>query len=355
MIKPDLRKQRGAALIIVLLLVATLSVIAISLTDQTIVAAARGRNEANRTQMFWRMLGAQTLATNLLSDALSSSSNASVMSIDDIWAAQPFDLAVLAENEGERGEIRFADATRCYNLNGLDVDRSASSGGSTAPASGPTTGAGPGRTPAQIALDEFIAVLTSIGISQSDARALGVRVRDWVDEDVNPGPDGAEDETYQRLPVPYRTGNTLLSDKSELRAILGVDPVFLSAIAPLVCTHPTADPSVVNINMLRPLDAPVLVGVFDGAITLNDAETLIERRPLGGYQTVAEVMSSPIIASMPAAARALANDRIDVRSNYLNARLNLEFGKTILEVTMLFRVSSANRLELISRRIGSDV
>ncbi|MEO0851637.1 MAG: hypothetical protein AAFY04_09545, partial [Pseudomonadota bacterium] len=112
------RRQKGAALILVLFIVATLAVIAIGLTDQTVVAAARGRNEANRTQMFWRMHAAESLASALLSQALEVKST---MSLDDIWAAQSFDLSVLADNEGETGSIRFADATGCFNLNALDT------------------------------------------------------------------------------------------------------------------------------------------------------------------------------------------------------------------------------------------
>ncbi|MEM1192557.1 MAG: type II secretion system minor pseudopilin GspK [Pseudomonadota bacterium] len=351
--------QNGAALIIVLFIVATLSVIAIGLTDQTVVAAARGRNEVARTQMFWRMHAAENLATALLSQALEAKST---MSLDDIWAAQSFDLTVLAENEGETGSIQFADATGCFNLNGLDTARAQQSetGGANTRLDeeeerAPTGGGSGGTTlsPAERMLEEYVAVLSSIGISESDARQLGIRVRDWIDADQTPGPGGAEDETYQRLPVPYRPGNTLLADVTELRAMLGVDPTFLAAIAPLVCAHPTPEPSRVNINMLTPLDAPVLVGIFEGAISLSDAEALIERRPLGGYDSVADVLRSPILAG-GIFDRARASNRLDVRSQFLKARLNLEFGKTILEVTMLFEVQSRNRLALISRRIGSD-
>lgn len=350
------RRQKGAALILVLFIVATLAVIAIGLTDQTVVAAARGRNEANRTQMFWRMHAAESLASALLSQALEVKST---MSLDDIWAAQSFDLSVLADNEGETGSIRFADATGCFNLNALDTARAASSGGGSSAVVGGGAQGGGGSSaasalpPAERMLEEYVAVLSSIGISESDARQLGIRVRDWIDADQTPGPGGAEDETYQRLPVPYRPGNTLLADVTELRAMLGVDPTFLTGITPLVCAHPTAEPSRININMLTPLDAPVLVGLFEGAISLSDAEALIEGRPLGGYDTVADVFRASVLAGT-VFDRARVSQRLDVRSRYLQARLNLAFGKTLLEVTMLFEVNDRNRLALISRRIGSD-
>lgn len=329
-----LSSQKGAALIIVLLLVATLSVIAIGLTDQTLIAAARSRHEAARTQMLWRMHGAEALATQLLSQALTQRP---VMSIDDVWANQPFDLAALASTENERGQIQFTDSTRCFNLNSLAIDTSRD--------------AAPGEPIVDQTLEEFITLLGSVGVSQSDARQLGVVIRDWVDPDQDPSIGGAEDSTYLRLPVPYRTGNTLITDESELRSMLGVDPLLLTVISPLVCALPTDQPSIVNVNMLREQDAPVLVGIFEGELSLSSAEALIIDRPVQGYESVADIIASSALAGTPAAAY---QNRLSVTSNYLKARLNLEFGNTILESTMLYEVSTEGRLDLVSRRFGSD-
>ncbi len=346
------RSQKGAALIIVLLLVATLSVIAVGLTDQTLLASARARNEHARSQMFWRVTGAEALAGELLSQAFLAR-NDGVMSIDDFWAVQPFDLTALFQNEQEEGSVQFTDGSRCFNLNSLFVDDDAQSGNLPVPL--PASGT-PSATPV-IPLDEqriteFATVLFAIGISDNDARQLAIIIRDWIDPDGDPGPGGAEDNTYLRLPVPYRTGNTLLADESELRAMIGVDPVLMSVIAPFICALPTAEPAIVNVNMLRLQDAPVLAGVFGGVLSLSDAELIIERRPSGGYQSINDIQSLPFLAGI-AVDPGIFTTRLSVRSSFLQARMNLQYGKTLLRSTMLFSVDLNNRVTLISRRFGS--
>ena len=350
------RQQAGIALIVVLLLVATLSLIVTTLTDSTIAAAARARHETARTQMYWRVHGAETLARQLVSQALGQRDG--IMSIDDPWANTPFDLSSLASNETEQGTMAIADATGCFNLNSLLVTGSDAElqppedppdRGEALPAAGPDSPFS--DDPEEARLIEFEILMEVIGMARSDARQLAIIIRDWIDPDQDPGPGGAEDSTYQRLDVPYRTGATVLASVSELRAMQGVDPVLLRVIEPFVCALPTTQPNRINVNALRPDQAPILVGLFQGALTLGDAEILLERRPLGGFATVEDLLQSPVFAGIPVQQ---IQNRLDVRSQYLEGRLELIFGKTLLEVRMLFSVDEQNRLALLSRRFGSD-
>ncbi len=332
-------KQKGAALIIVLLLVATLSVIAVGLTEQTNLSAARSRNDFARSQLIWHSFSAEVLASRLLSDALNLRPN--IMSLDDPWAVESFDLSALAVNQGESGEIIFADANRCFNLNSLltpnNDDQSTNDEISVQ----------------ELRINEFVMILNAVGVTENDARQLAIVIIDWLDSNGDPGPGGAEDNRYLRLPAPYRPANNLIADKSELRTMMGVSQSLMAAIAPYVCAGETSDPHTVNINMLRPQDAPILVGVFQGAISLNDAALLIERRPPGGYETVNDLLSSPIITGL-SAPPALRSERLSTRSMRLQARINLVLGKTLFQSTVLFNVARDNQLTVLSRRYGSD-
>ncbi len=50
---------------------------------------------------------------------------------------------------------------------------------------------------------------------------------DWRDTDAEPGPGGAEDETYQRLSPAYRCKNAPFESVEELRLVYGTDLVYL--------------------------------------------------------------------------------------------------------------------------------
>lgn len=342
---PDRNSQKGAALIIVLLLVATLSVVAVGLTERTVLSASRARNEFTRTQSLWRAAGAEVLASELIRTALLA--RPGVMSLDDPWALQPFDLGQLATLPGEEGSIEFTDATRCFNVNSLFVP------------SGTIAAVGangePVPDPIESIIEEFSTILGIVGISQNEARQLSVVIGDWIDPDGNTGSGGAEDNAYLRLPVPYRVGNGLIADTSELRAMIGVSKEVMSAIEPFLCARQSYEPQIVNVNMLRPQHAPLLVGIFGDSLTLSDAALIIERRPVGGYENIDEVLNLPFILSLELTQGQIGNinARLDVRSEYLQARMELKIGKTLLQSTMLFKVASDNSLALMSRRFGS--
>ena len=81
------RKQRGAALLIVLLLAATVSFVALSAMERTTLAAARTVNVTARGEALWGAFGIETLALAAIEEILSLENG--VMSIDDPWAAAP--------------------------------------------------------------------------------------------------------------------------------------------------------------------------------------------------------------------------------------------------------------------------
>jgi len=342
--------QKGAVLIIVLLLVASLSAIAVGLNDQTLLASARLRNDISKTQALWRLRDTEIAAIYLLEQSLNQRPD--VMSIDDIWVVQNFDLSILSTNTSETGDARFSDGSRCFNLNSLYLPREQENERSDTNDNSDTDSNNENQpTLSELRTDEFIAILATIGISNNEARQLTGVIRDWIDPDTEPQEGGgAEDNRYLSLPIPYRTGNNLLTSKTELRAMFGVDALLMRAVEPYVCALPTQDPVALNVNMLRERDAPLLVGVFGGRLSLNDALLLIERRPLGGYASIDAFLSQSILEGItPPAA-----ERLAITSEYINAHINLQFGKTFLRSTMLLKKQDGNRLAPVTRRFGSE-
>jgi general secretion pathway protein K len=68
-------------------------------------------------------------------------------------------------------------------------------------------------------------LLAALGLSRSERDIINDSIQDWRDRDELRRLNGAESEdTYLRLPVPYRSRNGNLQDVAELRQIRGVTP-----------------------------------------------------------------------------------------------------------------------------------
>ncbi|MEE2691797.1 MAG: type II secretion system minor pseudopilin GspK [Pseudomonadota bacterium] len=322
-------RQRGAALVIVLVLIVTLSFIVLAVTDNMALAAHRAINARERSQAIWRAFGVETLASAALTAAARETPG--VMKLDDPWVERPFE----APMEDGVATIWFSDATRCINVNALVV------------ADG--DGAFQAR-PAGAA--ELAATLEAVGASGGDAQTLADLVVDWIDTDNLAGTNGAEDSYYTARPIPYRTGATLLADRSELRALAEIDAEFYLKLLKFVCVQPTISPSPVNINMLRPEDAPLLSGMLGGAVGIAAARDVIADRPPGGYASAELFWAHPAFAGLEISEA--TKDRVKLYSRYIEARAKIAYDSAVVNATLVFEIDDAGTARLISRRWGND-
>lgn len=317
------KKQRGAALLVVLLLAATLSFVALAAMERTTLAASRTVNVSARGEALWAALGIETLALAAVEQILSQDNP--VMSIDDPWASEPFQLPL---DEGA-ARVFLADATACFNVNSLaapyeDQQRQ-----------GPVA--------------EFIRLAGLIGVGEFDARALAENIGDWVDADANRRPQGAEDEYYSVLPSPYRTGNQPFASISELRAVKGVSRELYATFKPYLCAAGDSAPMTINVNMLTERHAPVLAAALGPAVTVHAAADIIAARPPGGYATVAEFLAVPAVAQRVEA----GSDRFDVTSRYLRARAEIFYDTALMDMTSTIE-TGGRKARVLARRIGAE-
>ena len=323
-------RRRGAALLIVLLLSASLAFVALSITEAVRRAGDRASGLRARGEAAWIALGAEQLALATVDAALAA--NPKRVAASDPWINRPLTLPL---DGGGAASVQIVDATRCFNLNSLAPTRSAKGG----------TEKSPDR-----ALAEFEA-LVSLAPARSDLPpGLGAVIRDWVDPDGFNEPQGAEDGSYVSLPTPYRTGGGPVSAETELRAMSGVTAKAYAALKPFVCARPDAEPSRLNANMLTLRDVPVLAAVFAGALSTSEAEALVEAIPPGGYATAAEFWANPILKQK--APDAALTSRVGVVSRYLAARIKVDRGGRTLLLTLLLEVSGQGKARVVSRRFG---
>lgn len=322
--------QKGAALVIVLVLVATLSFVALAVTESMALAAQRAINTRARAETMWRAFGVEALAEAALTAA--ARERPGVMNLDDPWIERPFE----APMEGGAATLWFADATRCVNVNSLVID------------------AGDRFfTPHEAGARELVAVLEAAGASPGDAQTVADLVTDWIDADNLAGSRGAEDSYYTARPVPYRTGGVLMADRSELRALAEIDRQFYRNLRPFVCARPGTAPSAINVNMLRPADAPVLMGLVGGALSEAAALDVIAARPPGGYGSVEAFWAHQAFAGLQIPAE--VKNRARLTSRYIEARAKIAYDGAVVNATLVFEVDDAGAARLVSRRWGTEL
>ena len=265
-----MNNQRGAALLTVLLLTATVAVVAVGMTELMARAYSRTVASEMRDQAFWALRGIELAALSYIDEQGDDLDQAS-----ETLFAEPIELIY----EDGLATIRFSERTQCFNLNDLVED------------------SGEALIPDEAAAERFAKLVTSLGGNQTAGQQMAARIADFIDSDRRAQAGSAEDYDYQRRPVPYRTGGTLMKSVTELRVVQGFSRDVYRSLLPYVCALPSDKPLTLNINTMTERDAPMLVSATGDALNLSAAERLIEARPEEGYENVQEFLGEPLLTN----------------------------------------------------------
>jgi general secretion pathway protein K len=261
----DRGRERGAALITVVMMVAIMSTLAIGVMETARFGLQRTSNSEQMDAAHWYLLGAEAYAASLI-DRIAGQGDMAAAAM-----AQSLDHPISLPVDGGMMQITVTDGANCFNLN--SVVRQGDGGYLIANPDGVT---------------RFALLLEISGVQNS--QALAAALADWIDTDNMPLPGGAEANAYaDDRPPP----NRLISDRSELINVSGFDAEVLGWIAPFVCVRPTAAPNALNLETIRADQAKLLAAIMGRALTLADAEQLIAQRPAGGWGSMDAVMSDP--------------------------------------------------------------
>ncbi|HNS86541.1 MAG TPA: type II secretion system minor pseudopilin GspK [Parvularculaceae bacterium] len=319
-------RQRGAALVIVLLLVATLSFILLSISEQVKASVERSAADRARAELMWRAAAGRAVVKRMIQKAFASNAPAAMVPNAGIFA-QEFELPF----QNGAGLVRFRDASRCFNLNALGA---ATSGG-----------AGGGVTEA----DRLASLGAALGLGDNEAQRFAGVVADFIDPDSTENIGGAEDGFYTALPVPFRTAGGPIASVTELRAMDGVSRALYRRVKPLLCAAKDRGHPTVNLNMLTPQDAPLVYAMTNGEWDLSAIRDRIENRPPGGWAEINDFWE-PFATNggkVPADPGALTSTRIE-------AVLRLEvYGRT-MEEKLLFDVKPNAEPKLVAQTFGDD-
>ena len=205
---------------------------------------------------------------------------------------------------------------------------------------------------------------TKLGLGEGESDEIIDVVVDWIDEDSNQQLRGAEDGFYTNLPVPFRTGGTLLSSVSELRAMKGVTEEIYTVLSPFLCAYLTPAPNIINVNFLRPQDAPLLAATLRDELDLIAISDLIAQRPPGGYTSKEEFLAVPALAIFKddddensadgddSQSKSELLERLDVKSTHVEVAVQLEINGIDMERRLLFSLPPGDEPSLLRRLRG---
>lgn len=155
---------------------------------------------------------------------------------------------------------------------------------------------------------------------------------DWLDPDGLPyGADGAEDAYYLARSTPYYPANRALVDLSELTQVRGYDQAIVDKLAPYVCVLP--NPTAVNVNTAG---AEVLSAVIPG-LNLDDARHFVEARG-NGSETLADFRGKLTAAQ----ALGLQENLLSIASDFFLVDLSVEFGRVRQRYLALYQRQGQN-------------
>ena len=234
------KAQKGVAIILVMLIVALATTLAVYLTQQQNLWQRQVESQFDHTQA--RRLGIAGIdwARAVLAD------DAATSLIDyetEMWTLRLPPMPV------ENGEVIgvIEDRQGLFNLNSVVRN------GLSSP----------------LDITKFQRLLAILNLPTGLAFALA----DWIDTDsmVQAG-GGAEDGYYLSLPQPYVAANRPLVELGELAKIKGFDSQTIARLTPFVTVLPT--PGAVNVNF-----APAEVSAsIAGNLSLSDARMLVQKR-----------------------------------------------------------------------------
>lgn len=279
-------RQRGAAVLVAMLVVAIAALAASSFMFRSQVEWRRFENLSRMDQAQWVLRAAQQWgATVLLDDAR----NSSVDHAGEAWATR----LPPVEAEGYRMSGLMEDQEGRFNLNNLVTN----------------------GTVDQQQLAIFVRLLGALRLPE----ILAVAVADWIDADDLPFNANSVDSTYYAsLPTPYRATNQALSNINELLRVKGVDRDILSVLRPFVTVLPTRTP--INVNTASP---EVLVALVPG-LSSEEAYSMVSKRERVYYRNITDFQQAlPSGMTAPASGVSVSSQYFLVQARASNERLSI--------------------------------
>ncbi|MBB1387177.1 type II secretion system minor pseudopilin GspK [Pseudoalteromonas sp. SG45-5] len=322
------QSSRGAAIVIVLFMVALAAILAVEMSANLMVQVQKSTNLQGHQQAKWYAYAAEELAIKALIQ--SKKDDPEKTTLDQIWAKQG-DVPYPVDNGKLSGKI--TDLQACLNLNALAVEPDKNSANKT--------------NPAHKALFTLLENIEDLSANESE-EAMADSVFDWLDANSITYRSGAEEGEYLSQKFPYLTANSLFASTSELRLIKGFNPLVMEKILPYVCVIPGSTLLSININTLAPEQALILSAFID-ELSLSGAEAVIAARPKTGFDSK-EVFFEQVLQQGGKNIKAVEN-LFSINSEYFKLQTQATFVDLRFSMTTLLYANNGD-VTILARKFG---
>lgn len=324
--------ERGSALLSVLLILGVVSAVMVALLGRINTAVHITQNAQDTLSARYQANAAEALARLELAKLVERRTGAlpNVGGWNGRATPVPLDDGLMT--------LTISDHTACFNLNSLvtlDAVSSFQPAATQTPSIWPN--AGQNYFVSLRMQQQFIALLQALDFSRGEAERLAAGIVDWIDSDATPGRLGVEDGYYTGRKQRYRTANQLLRSVSEILDVRGVSKEVFERIAPWLCAHPSTNPSPMNVNLLTPDQAPLLMMLSPQLLTRDAAQRVLASVPVEGWQSPAAFWSHPSLLTITPDATVLGQTNVTSRYFLLNVSVATRSGD--VQQTALFEAS----------------
>lgn len=279
-------KQRGVALLAILLVVSIVTVLAVGIAHSNMVrlGLTQHRIESAQAWQVWQA-GVEWSRDILRLDLRRNDYDYP----DEFWGRGIRDYPA----EGGRLSGRMIDQQGLFNLNNLVVNGRVSTG----------------------TVAVFQRLLSRLGLSPDLSDALV----DWIDTDNTTLPNGAEDAAYASLRPPYRAANQPLTSIDELYWIKGFDAATVARLRPYVTVLPRN--TTINVNSApEAVLGALLPGLGSGE--LQDLSARLRTEPCSSLNVFKRLLPSDVQTD---------DAMLGVASQFFLLQLSVTYGDTRAE------------------------
>lgn len=294
----SLTKQRGAAIIIALFVVALVAIAAAIMIERLRTDIRRTELILNANKAYFYAQGSVLWAMDQLNNDWKQKQP------NQIIDKTPIKSTTNKEN-GATISSTIYDAQGRFNINNL-----------TEPSY----------------LGQFTRLLQSIApeFDGGKAQNIAFAIFDWITPTAN---DPTINEYYLKSNPSYRAPHRPMASISELRLVRGMTPELYEKLLPLMIALPKNGP--VNVNNA---EAPVIMGLSQ-TMSLDAAKTIQNMREKTPFPTTETFLNLDIVKNNPIEA-----NKITVTSNYFLVETNVKLGQqNLILYTMLERIAQGDQ------------
>ncbi len=163
---------------------------------------------------------------------------------------------------------------------------------------------------------------------------------DWIDQNTEPTvPDGAEDDYYTALEIPYRAANRLMADISELKLVKGIDDEMYIKLKPFLTALPEG--TALNLNTMP-------AQIFETLELGKTGQEFIDERDKDAFSSVDDFATR-----MQIVLDEKQKDYLSVATSYFLATgVVTRYEKSVTLNSMIYRDGNG-RSKVLTRSLGS--